>query len=576
MYICNLTKHFTMNIRSVYILLLFFLLASCGSRGFVETLDEVESVIYERPDSALQRLRTLDPAQFGTKSQRARYSLLHAMALDKNYIDTTDVSVVMPAVEYYRKHGTADQKMKAWYYLGRIQYNADNLNAAAVSFAKAERVADGACDVQAKGLLYMAFSDIYNKTRNRTKEEEYVRKGINAFETIGDEKHGNLSSGRLAIIKFSAQEWHAADSLFKVGIDLAKEDTVAMSVFLSNYARMKVLQPEHDPYGAIELLKSLSQSYKRPLSLRDYGVWAYAASLTGDEQTCEIIEKQLKKLAEPQKATIHNWLYRIEKQRGNYEMALNHYIEANANNSRLVDSLLSDSVGQTLQNYYSSEVDNSKKETHIIKLKLLLVLLGCCLFFLVSLMYLKNKKKKREREVEQAIRIGAESNKLLRKINEDLQGQLNLLKSNSEELESALEDLRKTFVSTYKDKFTAIGELCSAYMDLDNRVDKKDYIIRRVEHLISYISDDEKQHARFEQQINKDLNNIVKHLKADLGVIDKKESRFICYCIVGFEPEMIGSILGLSLSNVYTKKSRLREKIRNLESPYKDEYLRMI
>ena len=32
MYICNLTKHFTMNIRSVYILLLFFLLASCGGR----------------------------------------------------------------------------------------------------------------------------------------------------------------------------------------------------------------------------------------------------------------------------------------------------------------------------------------------------------------------------------------------------------------------------------------------------------------------------------------------------------------------------------------------------------------
>ena len=565
--------------RTIYGILLIFgmlAIASCGSREWAGTLDEVESVIQERPDSALQRLRMLDPAQLGTKSQRARYSLLYAMALDKNYIDTTDVSVVMPAVEYYRKHGTADQKMKAWYYLGRIQYNADNLNAAAVSFAKAERVADGARDVQAKGLLYMAFSDIYNKTRNRTKEEEYVRKGINAFETIGDEKHGNLSSGRLAIIKFSAQEWHAADSLFKVGIDLAKEDTVAMSVFLSNYARMKVLQPEHDPYGAIELLKSLSQSYKRPLSLRDYGVWAYAASLTGDEQTCEIIEKQLRKLAEPQKTTIHNWLYRIEKQRGNYEMALNHYIEANANNSRLVDSLLSDSVGQTLQNYYSSEVDNSKKETHIIKLKLLLVLLGCCLFFLGALVYLKNKKKKREREVEQVIRIGAESNKLLRKINEDLQGQLNLLKSNSEELESALEDLRKTFVSTYKDKFTAIGELCSAYMDLDNRVDKKDYIIRRVEHLISYISDDEKQHARFEQQINKDLNNIVKHLKADLGVIDKKESRFICYCIVGFEPEMIGSILGLSLSNVYTKKSRLREKIRNLESPYKDEYLRMI
>ena len=143
-------------------------------------------------------------------------------------------------------------------------------------------------------------------------------------------------------------------------------------------------------------------------------------------------------------------------------------------------------------------------------------------------------------------------------------------------METTLEDLRQTYVSTYKDKFSAIGELCNAYMNSNSRSDKKEYIVRRVEKLIAYISDDDKLHAQFESQINRDLNNIVKHLKADLGDVDKKESRFICYCIVGFEPEMIGSILGLSVSNVYTKKSRLKERIRGLDSPYKDEYLRML
>ena len=564
-----------MKIKGFVILFGAIICSSCSNKFLSGKLDTAESVINERPDSTLAIIKSIDTLSLNSKAMKARYSLLHAMALDKNYIDTTDVNIVMPAVEYYQKHGTPEEKLRTYYYQGRIQYNAGDYNTAAISFSKAESVSSEVKDEQAKGLLYMAFADIYNKTRNRAREEEYVKKGIRAFELAGDVKHSNLSSGRLAIIKFSGQEWDVADSLFQIGIKHAMQDTVAMSVFLSNYARLKVVQPNPDPLGAIELLKTLS-SYNRPLSVRDYGVWAYAASLIGDEQFCDQVERQLIRLDEPVKTGALNWLYRIEQHRGNYEKALDYYIESNAYNWRLIDSLLSDTIGHTLQSYYSSEVVNSKREARILRLQLLMAILGLCLLFFVLLGYLKYKKDKREKEVERLIIIGEESNKLLKQSNEDLQGQISVLKSSAGELETTLEDLRQTYVSTYKDKFSAIGELCNAYMNSNSRYDKKEYIVRRVEKLIDYISDDDKLHAQFESQINRDLNNIVKHLKADLGDVDKKESRFICYCIVGFEPEMIGSILGLSVSNVYTKKSRLKERIRGLDSPYKDEYLRML
>lgn len=553
--------HTIMKIKGLVIFLVAACFFSCGENKYAQRLDVVESVINERPDSALAIIKSIDTLSLKSNAIKARYSLLHAMALDKNYIDTMNVNVVLPAVNYYQKHGSEEERFKAFYYLGRIQYNAGDYNTAAVSFSKAESVGNQVKDYQIKGLLYMAFADIYNKTRNRAKEEEYVRKGIEAFENAGDVRHGNLSSGRLAIIKFSGQEWHVADSLFQVGIDQAKDDTVAMSVFLSNYARLKVVQPNPDPNGALELLKRLS-SYKRPLSLRDYGVWAYAASLAGDEKTCTQLESQLKNLDTPRKSSILNWLFRIEQHRGNFEEALEYHIGANTYNSQFIDNLLSDTIGQTLQSYYSSEALSSKREAHILRLRLSLVILGLCLFFLLSLGYIKYKRDKREKDVERLLKIGEEANKLLKQTNEDLQ--------------TTLEDLRKAYVSTYKDKFSAIGELCNAYRDSSSRTDKKDYIVRRVENLIAYISDDDKLHARFENQINKDLNNIVKHLKADLGDVDKKESRFICYCIVGFEPEMIASILNLSVSNVYTKKSRLKERIRGMDSPFKDEYLRML
>ena len=560
----------------IVLIILTLLLSSCANKNIFRVLNDVESFIQERPDSALHELQAIDIASLNTKELHAKYSLLHAMALDKNYIDTADVNVIMPAVVYFQKHGTSDEILKSFYYLGRIQYNAGDYNSAVVSFSKGERVADDSSDDQAKGLLYMAFADIYNNTRNKEKEEEYVKKGISAFKKAGDARHGNLSAGRLAILYYGKQNWNMADSLFRAGIEQAKEDTVAMSVFLSNYARMKVIQPNQDPAAAIELLQCLSHSYKRSLSLTDYGVWAYASSLIGDKETCIRIENQLINLNGVKRNSILYWLYRIEQQRGNYEKALEYNIESNAYNSDTIDKLLSNSIGQALQSYYSSEASNSRREAHILRLRLLLVALGLCFLFLLIIYYQKHKQNIREREIDRLFKIGDETNKLLKRANDDLKEQVNLLKLSGGEQEKMLENLRKEFASTYKDKFSAIGNLCNAYMNSTNRTDRNDFIVRRVENLIAYISDDDKLHARFENQINKDLNNIVKHLKADLGDLDKKESRFICYCIVGFEPEMIGSILGLSLSNVYTKKSRLKEKIRELDSPYKDEYLRML
>lgn len=575
---------------SVVFTFLSAIVLSCGNPHVTQQLDAAEAVMDEHPDSALAIIRSIDTLSLKTRSVAARYSLLHAMALDKNYIDTTDISIIRPAVGHYSRHGAPDDKLKAYYYLGRIQYNADDLKSAAISYSKAERLEDEAEDWQTKGLLYMAFADVYNKTRNKEKEEEYVKKGITVFEKAGDEKHKYLSSGRLALVYYGMQEWHKADSLFSKGIEQAKEDTVAMSVYLSNYARMKVVQPEKDPAGSIELLKELAGKYKQPLSLTDYGVWAYAACLTGDEPTCSQIESQLNRLEESKRITVKNWLYRIEQHRGNYEKALEYQIESSIYNWNTLHQLLSDSIGQALQSYYSEEARNNERETKIVRLRLMLIVLGLCLLFLVALVVMKNRQNEKEKEAERLLKIGEETAKLLQQQNDDLQRreetieaenkdlqkQVSLLKRGSKELETSLKRLRKEYVSTYKDKFAAIGEMCSAYLDTKDRENKQELIYRRVQKQISLFIGDEKLQAHLESMINKDLNDIVSHLKVDLPQLSQKDILFVCYCIIGLEPGIISTLLNISLSNVYTKRSRLRERIKGLDSPYKEEYLRML
>ena len=165
--------------RKAFLPLLMILASacSCADRSLYQQFDSLESIIFDHPDSVLKALEKIDTSLLRTDAMKARYSLLHATALDKNYIDTTDVSLIMPAVEYYKKKGTPEQKLKVFYQLGRIQYNAGDLNNAALSFTLSEREAAQTTDEATKGLLYMTFSEIYNRINNSEKELEYIKKG---------------------------------------------------------------------------------------------------------------------------------------------------------------------------------------------------------------------------------------------------------------------------------------------------------------------------------------------------------------------------------------------------------------
>ena len=279
--------------RPIIHLLVFLIImlgpCSCSSRQTAATLNDVETYIQQRPDSALATIRAIDTTTLTTRSLRAHYALLHAMALDKNWIDTTDVGVVMPAVVYYDRQGSADQKMKSYYYLGRIQENRHDYTAAILSFTIAEDVCAGSNDEQFKGLLYMGIANVYREVHSVDKTLEYTEKARESFSASGDTHRYDLSTGRLAMAFQEKQDWYKADSLYQECLQKLKQDTAYMRIYLSQYAVMKIVQPEPDPEGAINLLAMISSEYGKPLSMRDYGVYAYASALLGDDSTSDRI-----------------------------------------------------------------------------------------------------------------------------------------------------------------------------------------------------------------------------------------------------------------------------------------------
>ena len=131
-------------------------LTACTRPAAVPELDTADSLMEQRPDSALTLLRRIDTLRLTSRHDRARYAMLLSMALDKNYIDLKDFHVLQPAIDYYEDHGTPTEQMRTFYYQGRIHENAGNMSKALQTYLKALERGKESNDIPTKARTYSA------------------------------------------------------------------------------------------------------------------------------------------------------------------------------------------------------------------------------------------------------------------------------------------------------------------------------------------------------------------------------------------------------------------------------------
>ena len=97
-------------------------MSSCHrNRLAQDVLNRADSLVEEHADSAMALLRH-DSAAFACapKPQRMAYIMSKTEAEDKLYITHCSDSAMQLAVKYFDRHGTALQRTRAWYLLGRV------------------------------------------------------------------------------------------------------------------------------------------------------------------------------------------------------------------------------------------------------------------------------------------------------------------------------------------------------------------------------------------------------------------------------------------------------------------------
>ena len=189
--------------------IIFFCAISCTSIESNKTLTDVESYIIERPDSALSVLESMNREDLVTNKNKAHHALLHAMALDKNYIDVTDDSIAMVAVDYYQKRGSAKNRVKSLYYLGVSYYNAEDYDKAILTFSRAKDLAI-AHDSLYLGMIYSAMSYTYNCNYNSSQELYYAKYASDIFSSINADQYSRASKYRLAVAYHNSDYYEKA------------------------------------------------------------------------------------------------------------------------------------------------------------------------------------------------------------------------------------------------------------------------------------------------------------------------------------------------------------------------------
>ena len=189
--------------RLVAAVLAAITIVSCNGARKSETfrvLEDVDSYIEARPDSALAVLEGIDKSELTSKELEAKYALLLSQALDKNYIDLQSDSIIAPAVRYYENHGTPDERLKMYYYSGRIKQNSGDYEGAMERFVKGESYGDECTDKALLGRLYAVKQYVYQETINYPSAIPNAQLAADAFLEAEDVHNYLLKINDLAIL----------------------------------------------------------------------------------------------------------------------------------------------------------------------------------------------------------------------------------------------------------------------------------------------------------------------------------------------------------------------------------------
>lgn len=550
-----------MNIRIFQIIILVavaFVTSSCENATINEQMDKAECLMNEKPDSALIILRNIDKTIELSESQNARYALLYSQALDKNYIDETNDSLINIAVEYYNENGTAKEKFLSLYYQGRIYYNAHDYAESILAYTKAEQLIEEFEDHFIKGLLYTQLGFIYERYYDYSKALNAYKQSYQYYVKANKYSHRNFAKYNEANIYTILPT--NLDQTINTYYKIIKEaenvnDTTLVSVCFSDL--IVYLTQNEQLEEANSLLDTLINKYSIKNKTSDFFsaialLYAYNDNFKLSSEYMQIAKEKAEDNGDSVFIKVN--IAKIAAIKKDYQYAYENLCDAKVLENKAVRKRLEHPILTMQKDYLEKELEfNRYKQQSQLKISVLIGIL-VLLFCTTIILYLRHIIKRRE------FKISEYSDVIIELRNKQIKN------------ESIVSELLQ---NSFKDQFKFLNSIGDTIFNHTSDVKGLKIAYNEMKLIVDRFKD-KKTVQELEVLVNKYCDNVMEILRKDVPNLKEEDYRQLCYHYAGFSGKLISLLLEKSQSNVYLRKSRLKEKIIQINPQNIDVILRYL
>lgn len=547
---------------------------SCGKiKDAHNTLNDIETFINERPDSALTILDSFDTSLLAHKSVWAHHSLLHAQAKDKCYIDETNDSLMTQVVNYYEGKRNKEKLFKSYYYLGRIQYNAGDYAASMLSYTKAEHMINDIDDNLSKGLLFAQLGLLNQDYKDYSKALEAYQAAYICYEQAGMIKHLMQAKYSIADIYREMKLYDESEQLFTEVMDWSFNNNL---IYLCQLCVNSLITMYDEIDNRNKSADLVSSKYASLFSNSIHIIRAKALELAynGDHNAIEIMHKDVDRLAISLKDTLNNRYYMalIYKLLGKHQEAMSEQQFL----YHIQDSLLTISFKYPLlsvkNKYLKSEYENAQLRIKANRTKLSFM----CVFIVVVLILVtfifRNHIKAKDFEISRYVEVADDLERsLIRKRKE-----LEKMAKEAGQTDKQLKESAAFISNMFSKQYELLNKLTSTYYETHGCNKDKEAIYKYVSREIESLSSDKKAIQQLEDLVNLYRGNIMALIRQELPSLTEMEFRLLCYFCAGFSAKAISIFTGDTTNNIYVKKSRIKDEIQKLDAKIAEQILGVI
>lgn len=530
-------------------LIVLFLLGSCAEKQEIRHLEEVETILQEKPDSALTLLQAMDQSTIRSKKGRALWALLTSAALDKNYIDVTSDSLINNAVNYYSPKNDVHHRMLAYYYQGLVDKNAKNYNYAIISFEKALSDAVLNKDYYYLGLIYRNIAEVFNNTDNIPSAIENIQKSIASFDKAKKKNYSDYAKLALVYYYYNNQNYTEALQSLK---DIDNTPEIKEQCQKIEAGILTILN--EDLERAIHLFQGVSP---RLMNLHDCSLYALALESCNRSAEADLwlAEAYHRSSNVAKKGEVEYTHGRIEELRGNYEAAYRLTRHASHVQDSVIRALLKESVTATQRDFYKTESLLQKEKADRTHDRLLFSILISTLLMIIGGLYLVMKRNEADRtQKEQMLEFSHQQ----------------------QQLEKTKKDNAALLGSLFREKLNHLDFISDSYLKAENDKDKYQ-AFKEFKAEIAAMRKDEDLFASLERDLNLYCDGIMEKLKQQVPSIKGENKKIIMLFFANLPYDTVQLVLNKnSIDSLRTTRSRFRKAIKAADAPDAELFLSML